>query len=57
MLELEHELKNELPKEIQRARELGDLKENAEYHAAKERQSIVQSRMVMLQKRISGSRS
>ena len=52
LLELEHELKRELPKEIQRARELGDLKENSEYHAAKDRQSIVQSRMVMLQKRI-----
>ena len=35
---LEHELKTELPKEIQRARELGDLRENAEYQAAKERQ-------------------
>ena len=36
---LERELKMELPKEIQRARELGDLRENAEYQAAKERQS------------------
>src|SRR5215210_5645706 len=49
---LERELKLELPKEIQRARELGDLRENAEYHAAKDRQSIVQSQMAMLQKRI-----
>ena len=32
---LERELKVELPKEIQRARELGDLRENAEYKAAK----------------------
>ena len=30
----------ELPKEIQRARELGDLRENAEYQAAKERQTL-----------------
>ena len=30
---LERELKIELPKEIQRARELGDLRENAEYKA------------------------
>lgn len=52
LAELERELKRELPKEIQRARELGDLRENAEYHAAKDRQSIVQSRMAMLQKRI-----
>jgi transcription elongation factor GreA len=35
---LERELNHDLPKEIQRARELGDLRENAEYHAAKERQ-------------------
>ena len=39
---LERELKMELPKEIQEARELGDLRENAEYHAAKERQGLVQ---------------
>jgi transcription elongation factor GreA len=38
---LERELKMELPKEIQRARELGDLRENAEYQAAKERQTYV----------------
>jgi transcription elongation factor GreA len=51
--ELERELKTELPKEIQRARELGDLRENAEYQAAKERQTLVQSRLGMLKKRIS----
>ena len=38
---LERELHVDLPKEIQRARELGDLRENAEYKAAKERQDIV----------------
>src|SRR2546422_9256163 len=48
---LNHELKLELPKEIKRARELGDLRENAEYHAAKERQRLVESRISMLQKR------
>ena len=32
---LERELKVELPREIQRAREHGDLRENAEYKAAK----------------------
>jgi transcription elongation factor GreA len=51
--QLERELKKELPKEIQRARELGDLRENAEYHAAKERQRLVESRMSMLKKRVS----
>jgi transcription elongation factor GreA len=50
---LDRELKMELPKEIKRARELGDLRENAEYHAAKERQTYVQARIAMLQKRVS----
>ena len=49
--ELERELKMELPKEIQRARELGDLRENAEYQAAKERQAFIQARLGMLRKR------
>jgi len=48
---LERELKVDLPKEIQRARELGDLRENAEYKAAKERQEIVNARIAMLKKR------
>ena len=50
--ELERELHRELPKEIQRARELGDLRENAEYQAAKDRQGIVNARIAMLKKRI-----
>ena len=50
---LDRELKLELPKEIKRARELGDLRENAEYQAAKERQRLVESRISMLQKRVS----
>jgi transcription elongation factor GreA len=49
---LERELKVELPKEIQRAREYGDLRENAEYKAAKERQEIVNARIAMLKKRV-----
>ena len=48
---LDRELKTDLPREIRRARELGDLRENAEYHAAKERQTFVQARLAMLQKR------
>ena len=51
--QLEKELKTELPKEIKRARELGDLRENAEYHAAKERQRLVESRISLLKKRVS----
>jgi transcription elongation factor GreA len=50
--QLEKELKTELPREIQRARELGDLRENAEYAAAKERQRLVEARISMLKKRV-----
>ncbi len=49
---LERELRTELPKEIKRARELGDLSENAEYQAAKERQRLVEARIGMLKKRV-----
>ena len=50
--DLERQLKTELPKEIKRARELGDLSENAEYQAAKERQRYVEARIGMLKKRV-----
>lgn len=50
---LDRELVHDLPREIQRARELGDLRENAEYSAAKERQRFVESRISMLRKRVS----
>ena len=53
IVQLERELTQELPKEIQRARELGDLRENAEYQAAKERQRFVQARVSMLRQRVS----
>jgi len=53
LAQLRHELKNELPKIIETAREHGDLKENAEYHAAKERQSYVEARMGHLANRLS----
>jgi transcription elongation factor GreA len=49
---LERELKVELPKEIQRAREHGDLRENAEYKSAKERQEILNARIAMLKRRM-----
>jgi transcription elongation factor GreA len=48
---LEHELHHELPKEILKARAHGDLSENAEYHAAKERQRYVDARLGQLKKR------
>jgi len=49
---LETELRIELPKEILRAREYGDLSENAEYHAAKERQAWVNARLGQLNGRL-----
>lgn len=52
IVKLDRELNQELPKEIQRARELGDLRENAEYQAAKERQRFVETRVSMLRNRV-----
>jgi transcription elongation factor GreA len=49
---LEYELRNELPKEILKARAHGDLSENAEYHAAKERQGFVNARLGQLKHRL-----
>jgi transcription elongation factor GreA len=49
---LEYELYNELPREISKARAHGDLSENAEYHAAKERQGFVNARLGQLKKRV-----
>ena len=50
--QLEYELKVQLPKEILKAREHGDLRENAEYKAAKERQSFLQARTAQLHRRL-----
>ena len=49
---LEHELHVELPREIARARALGDLSENAEYSSAKQRQSYVDARLSQLKGRM-----
>jgi len=49
---LENELRVDLPREIAKARAHGDLSENAEYHAAKERQSYVQARVSQLANRL-----
>jgi transcription elongation factor GreA len=49
---LEDELHVKLPKELKAAREHGDLSENAEYHAAKERQGYVNARLGQLRKRV-----
>jgi transcription elongation factor GreA len=52
MAVLEYELHVELPKEILKARLHGDLSENAEYHAAKERQGFVNARLNQLKRRL-----
>ena len=49
---LDLELKDELPKALTKALELGDLRENAEYQTAKERQSFVQARLGQLRARL-----
>jgi len=49
---LEYELHVELPKEILKARAHGDLSENAEYHAAKDRQGFVNARLNQLKRRV-----
>jgi transcription elongation factor GreA len=52
MRTLETELRVHLPKEIQKAREHGDLRENAEYKAAKERQGYLEARLAQLHRRL-----
>src|SRR5271154_3678446 len=49
---LDNEFRVELPREILKARAHGDLSENAEYHAAKERQGFVNARLGQLKKRM-----
>ena len=51
--ELDTELRVELPKQIKTAKEWGDLRENAEYHAALARQQFVQARIRDLRQRLS----
>jgi transcription elongation factor GreA len=60
---LEDELNNlirhereQIKQAIAEARELGDLKENAEYAAAKERQSIIEGRILDVQSKIARAR-
>jgi transcription elongation factor GreA len=50
--DLRYELKTKLPKELEEARAHGDLSENAEYEAAKERQGYVSARIGQLEQRI-----
>ncbi len=49
---VEKELRVDLPRELQRAASHGDFRENAEYEAAKQRQSFLQARVQHLKARI-----
>jgi transcription elongation factor GreA len=51
--ELETELRVHLPREIKRAREFGDLRENSEYQTALQRQTMVKARIRELRQRLS----
>lgn len=53
LAKLDHELKVDLPRDLKKAADHGDLSENAEYDAAKERKRFVESRISHLQKRVS----
>jgi transcription elongation factor GreA len=53
---LERELRTTIPQAIQKARELGDLKENAEYHSAKLKQANVSKLVRSLQLRLTRAR-
>jgi transcription elongation factor GreA len=52
LAELKHELTSKLPKELAAAAAHGDLSENAEYEAAKNRQDYVRSRIGQLEGRV-----
>jgi len=52
---LDRYLKNDIAKEIGAAAAHGDLKENGEYHAAKEKQVLTAAKLRQLQERFSGA--
>jgi transcription elongation factor GreA len=52
LADLQYELSHKLPKDLEEARAHGDLSENAEYEAAKNRQEFVRARIGQIQTRI-----
>ncbi len=49
---MRRELSKDLPRQLEEARAHGDISENAEYEAAKERQGILTARVALLERRI-----
>ena len=49
-------MKNQLSQDIAEAREKGDLKENAEYHSAKEKLAEVMGRIAKIQDKLEGAK-
>jgi transcription elongation factor GreA len=49
---LEGPARREIAEQIKAARDYGDLKENADYHAAKEAQSLLETRIAQLRERL-----
>ena len=47
--------RSKIIKAIAQAREFGDLKENAEYHAAKEKQSFIEGRIMEIEAKLSNA--
>jgi len=54
--DLEGRARTEIAARIKTAREWGDLKENAEYHSAKEDQAHLETRIKRLQERLRGAK-
>ncbi|MDH3215347.1 MAG: transcription elongation factor GreA [Candidatus Krumholzibacteria bacterium] len=54
--QLERFIKHDISKEIAAAREHGDLRENGEYLAAKDKQAIYMAKLGQLQERFAGAR-
>lgn len=52
LAQLEGDARRDIARRIQAARELGDLKENAEYHIAKEDQAHLETRIKRLRERL-----
>jgi transcription elongation factor GreA len=56
LADLEGRARRELAEKIKRARELGDLSENAEYHQAKDDQAHLETRIARLTERLRNAR-